>query len=190
MLRIGAAIGIALVVTASAFAASATPASVLDRTYSCRVRPEHYVDVNTSVTLPPEQGYPRPAQLWLDTVHKTQLIGGLHAVVAQVRFEAAKNSLSVDKSLCRSSSREVALDPARIPLYATATPDRFGQIDARCATSKRVLVRFRIRLTAGKPVRALFAIRNDSAKRKPVEFVRWSPTKITGYLGKSCTDTS
>jgi hypothetical protein len=40
MLRIGAAIGVALVAAASAFGASATPASVLDRTYSCRVRRE------------------------------------------------------------------------------------------------------------------------------------------------------
>jgi hypothetical protein len=190
MLRIGAVIGFALVAAASAFGASATPASVLDRTYSCRVRQEHYVDVNTSVTLPPEQGYPRPAQLWLDTVHKTQLVGGLHAVVAQVRFEAVKNSLSIDTSLSRHSSHAVALEPAGLPLYETATPDHLGKIDARCGTAKRVLVRFRIELTAGKPLHALFAVRNDTSKSKPVEFVKWSPAKITGYLGKSCTDTS
>jgi hypothetical protein len=194
MLRITAVIALGLVATASAFAAASARAGggsqVLDKTYTCRVRPQHYIDVNTSVSLPPvTSGYPTPAQLWLDTVHKTKPIGNLLAVVPQVAFEARKNTLQIDKALCRRSSHRVPLKPAGVPLYETVTPEHGGHINARCGSTKRVLVRFRIKLTAGKPQQALFAVRNDAVKARPLEFVKWSSTKITGYLGNSCTDT-
>jgi ABC-type proline/glycine betaine transport system substrate-binding protein len=41
-----------------------------------------------------------------------------------------------------------------------------------------------------KPENALVALRNDSDKNKPVAFYRWSPSKIVGYLGKTCVETS
>lgn len=37
--------------------------NVVDRTCSCRVRPQRYVDLDASVTLPPAQNRPRPARL-------------------------------------------------------------------------------------------------------------------------------
>ena len=194
MLRLTAATVLALVATASAYAATSALAGggsrVVDRTYSCRVRPQHYIDVNTNVALPPDaSGHATPAQVWLDTVHKTTPMGGLLVVVPQVQFESARSSLRVDKALCRRSSARIALRPAGLPLYETVTPQHTGHVNARCGTPKRVLVRFRVTLTAGKPVRALFAVRQDAAKKRPVEFVRWSPGKVTAYLGNSCTDT-
>ena len=185
---------LALVATASAYA-STTPtrlnraSRVLDRTYTCRVRPERYIDIDTNVTISNSTN-PELGQVWLDTAHKTAPVGGLQAVVPQVRFGDAKNSLSVDNSLCRPSSRRIPLKPAGLPLYETATPQRNGRIETRCATAKRVLVHFRITLSSGKPEHALFAVRNDDAGNRPVEFVKWSPRRISGYLGKACTDTS
>jgi len=194
MLRIAAVIVVALVATASAYAATSSRtgggARVLDRTYTCRVRPQHYVNVNTNVSLPPDaSGHATPAQVWLDTVHKTTPMGGLLVVVPQVAFEARKNSLRVDRSLCRSSSRRIALRPAGLPLYETVTPQHGGHINVRCAAGKRVLVRFRIRVAGGKPEHAVFAVRNDATRSRPVEFLKWSPSKITGYLADRCTDT-
>jgi hypothetical protein len=183
---------LALIAAAGASAWAGRAAQVIDRTYSCRVRPERYVDVDTNVTIPASgtASYPDPAQVWLDTVHKTAPVGGIQAVVPQVRFLAAKGSLSVDKALCRRSPHRVTLKPAGLPLYETVTPTHVGRIEERCVAAKRVLVRFRITFTAGKPAHALFAVRNDAAKGKPVEFLKWSPRKITGYLGRACTDTS
>lgn len=193
-----AAIAFALVAAASAYSAHATSARagdasrVLDRTYTCRVRPQHYIDVNTNVSLPPSpdtSDRPTPAQVWLDTVHKTRPVGGLLAVVPQVQFESAKNSLRVDKSPCRTSSRRIALRPAGLPLYETVTSHHLGHVNARCAAAKRVLVRFRITMTGGKPERALFAVRNDALKGRQVEFLKWSASTITAYLSNGCTDT-
>jgi hypothetical protein len=188
-------LGVIVLALIAATGASAWPgraSQVIDRTYTCGVRPERYIDVNTNVTIPSSVtgGYPDVGQVWLDTVHKTAPVGGLQVVVPQVQFRAAKNSLSVDKALCRRSSHQVALKPAGLPLYETVTRTHLGQIEVRCVAAKRVLVRFRITLTGGKPAHALFAVRNDSSKGKPIEFLKWSPRKITGYLGRGCTDTS
>src|SRR5262249_6932304 len=145
--------GIALGVVAAA-GVYATPAisarggetvQVVDRTYTCRGRPEHYVNVNTNVPLSPmgASGPPIRAQVWLDTVHKTTPVGGILAVMPQVEFETLKSSLQVDTSLCTHSSRSIALKPAGLPLYETATPHIFGHVNERCATGKQVLVHFR-----------------------------------------------
>jgi hypothetical protein len=192
---IAAAVALAAVATAGPYAAPAISARaggvtrVVDRTYLCRVRPEHYVDVNASVALPPDSsGHPILAQLWLDTVHKTAPVGGLMAVVPQVEFEGRKNSLQVDTSLCHPSSRRVALKHVGLPLYETATPHVFGHVDERCVTAKRVLVRFRIEMKHGAPQQALFTVRDGDAKSRPVEFINWRPRKITTYVGEHCTD--
>jgi len=192
---IAAALALAAVATVGAYAAPAISARaggvthVVDRTYICHVRPEHYVDINASVALPPDpSGRPILAQMWLDTVHKTAPVGGLMAVVPQVEFEGRKNSLQVDKSLCHPSSRHIALKPAGLPLYETATPHVFGHVDQRCVTAKRVLVRFRIEMKRGVPQQALFAVHNGDAKSRSVEFINWHPRKITTYVGKHCTD--
>ena len=195
MRTITAVIVLALATSAGAYAAPETAAGasgaahVVDRTYTCRVRPQHYVDLNTNVALPPDaSGHPTPAQVWLDTVHETAPVGGLQAVVPQVEFEGSKNSLRVDRSLCRRSSQRIALKPAGLPLYETATPQLFGHVNERCVTAKRVLIRFRIDLNHGVPQQALVAVGVD-AKRRPLEFVKWRPRRITAYVGKGCTDT-
>src|SRR5262249_20256612 len=192
---VAAGIALAVVATAGAYAAPAISARgggvthVVDRTYICHVRPEHYVDINASVALPPDpSGHPILAQMWLDTVHKTAPVGGLMAVVPQVEFEGRKNSLQVDKSLCHPSSRHIALKPAGLPLYETATPHVFGHVDERCATATRVLVHFRIQLDHGAPQQALFAVRDADAKSRPIEFINWQPRTITTFVGKHCTD--
>lgn len=190
-----AAIALALVAAAGAYAAPANSAGaggvtrVVDRTYLCGVRAERYVDVNASVALPPDSsGHPILAQLWLDTVHKTAPVGGLMAVVPQVEFEGRKNSLQVDNALCHPTSRRVPLGHAGLPLYETATPHVFGHVDERCVTSRRVVVRFRIEMKNGAPQRALFAVRDGNARSRPAEFINWHPRKITTYVGKRCTD--
>ncbi|HEY7422517.1 MAG TPA: hypothetical protein VH541_10945 [Gaiellaceae bacterium] len=192
---VAAGLALALASAASGYAAFVTSARtgqgsrVLDRTYTCRVRPQHYIDVNTNSTIPGEGSDPtEPVQVWLDTVHKTAPVGGLQVVVAQIRFQAAKGSLMIDRSLCHASPSRVALRPAGLPLYKTVTPNFIGRINERCVVAKRVLVRFRITLKRGKPQHALVAFRNDAAKRRPVEFIKWSPRRITGYLGHGCTD--
>jgi hypothetical protein len=185
-----AVMALALFAAAGASAWPGRASQVIDRTYSCGVRAERYIDVNSNVTIPSSvtTTYTEQAQVWLDTAHKTAPVGGIQAVVPQVRFEATKNSLSVDRALCRPSSHHLALKPAGLPLYETVTRTHLGQIDVRCVAAKRVLVRFRITLTGGKPAHALVALRNDAGKGKPIEFLRWSPRRITGYLGRSCTD--
>jgi hypothetical protein len=185
-----AVLAFALVTAAGASAKPAVTARVVDRTYSCSVRPERYVDVNASVALSAAvTGHPTPAQMWLDTVHKTKPIGGLQAVVPQVEFESAKSSLQVDTATCRRSSHRIALKSAGLPLYETVTPKLIGHVNERCATPKRALVRFRIVMDNGTPQQALFAVRRGDAKSRPLEFIKWSPRKITAYAGKSCTDT-
>jgi len=190
MQRLGTA-GVVTVIAAIAVtavvSAHAAPTSVVDRTYSCKVRPQRYIDLNTSVTLPPTQGNPRPATLNLFTVEKTFNSNGFTFNLPQVIFRATKNSLKIDRPTCRASSRKVALKPSGLPSHAqTVTPQYLGSLDERCGTAKRVLVHLRITLSGGVPTTALMAVRNDTRTRRPVEFVNWRPRKIKGWFGKSC----
>jgi hypothetical protein len=191
---VGVAIVAAAVTVAAAASVSAAPASskqVVDRTYSCKVRPARYIDLESSVTLPPENGQPRPGQVRVTTVKKGIQRNGITFYVPQVFFEEKKDSLDVDRSACRRSSRRVPLKTTGLPTPGeTATPTHTGSVNGRCSTTKRVLVHLKVTMQNGKPEKALLAVRNDSEKSKPVAFYRWSPSKIVAYLGKTCVETS
>jgi hypothetical protein len=182
------ALATAVAVT-SAVGAQAAPtgSSVVDHTYSCRVRAQRYIDLDASVTLPPAQKRPRPATVNVFTVDKTIERNGLDFNVPQIFFQAVKKSLMIDRANCRRSSKRVPLKPTGLPPGAQiVTPTYLGSLDERCVTTKRVLLRLRITMEDGVPAVALIAIRNDSKARKPIAFVNWKPRRIKGYLGKSC----
>ena len=106
----------------------------------------------------------------------------------QVVFKDVKNSLKVNKSVCRPSSRRVALKPAGLTLSQTVTTHFIGHLNGKCPTRvKRVLVHFRITMNGGTPQQALFAVRKGDARGRPLAFFKWSPDEIAGYLAKSCT---
>lgn len=170
----------------SAYAASASAmrahagAQVVDKTYSCRVWRQHPFFFGTQVRLPPG------GQVKAGPATATVTTAADHAF--QVVFKDVKNSLKVDRSVCRLSSRRVALKPAGLALNQTVTPQFMGQLTGKCPThAKRVLVHFRVAMTAGTPQRALLAVRKDGAKGRPLAFFKWSPRKISAYLAKSCT---
>jgi hypothetical protein len=180
------AVTAAVAAAASAFAppAGATRAhagaQVVDKTYSCRSAPHPVFFYGAQVRLPPGgQVAAGPAMATVTTAND-------HAF--QVVFKDVKNSLKVDKSVCRPSSRRVALKPAGLALDQTVTRNLGGQMSGKCPThAKRVLVHFRVSMTAGTPKQALLAVRNDSAKGRQLAFFKWSPRKISGYLAQSCT---
>ena len=188
---VGVVTAVATVAVTAALSAQAASTGVVDRTYSCKVRPERYIDLNTSVTLPLTQGTPRPANLNLFTVEKTFSSNGFKFNLPQVIFRAAKDSLKIDRPTCRASSRKVALAPTGLPAHAeTVTPQYLGLFDERCVTAKRVLVHLRVTMSGGVPAAALVAVRNDDQKRRAIEFLNWKPRRIKGYFGKSCVSTA
>lgn len=184
--RVVIAAAVVVAAAASAYAAPAgatrarAGAQVVDKTYSCRVWRQHPFFFGTQVRLPPGAGGgAQPALASVTTAHD-------HAY--QVVFKDVKNSLRVDRPVCRPSSRRVALKPAGLALFQTVTPQFVGHISGKCPTHvERVLVHFRIAMTKGTPERALFAVRKDDTRGRPIAFFRWSPSKITGYLANSCT---
>jgi hypothetical protein len=181
---------VAVTVVANAAAAPASSTRVVDRTYSCKVRPARYIDLESSVTLPPENGQPRPGQVRVTTVKRGIQRNGITFYVPQVFIEEKKDSFEVDRSACRPSSRRVPLKPTGLPTPGeTATPSHTGSINGRCSTAKRVLVHLKITMENARPEKALVALRNDSEKSKPVAFYRWSPSKIVAYLGPTCVET-
>jgi hypothetical protein len=181
-----AAGAVAAASAASAFAAPAgvtrthAGARVVDKTYSCLAKPRRLFFFGTQVRLPP--GGQVPAEPAMATV----TTAADHAF--QVVFKDMKNSLKVDKSVCRPSSHRLALKPAGLTLDQTVTPQFGAHITGKCPVhTKRVLVHFRVSMTGGTPARALLAVRQDSAKGRPLAFFKWSPRKISGYLAKNCT---
>jgi hypothetical protein len=181
---VAAAAAVAAAATAYSAPASATRAragaQVVDKTYSCHVWRQHPFFFGAQVRLPPgSSGGAQPGLASVTTAND-------HAY--QVVFKDEKNSLKVDKPLCRPSSRRVALKPAGLALFQTVTTHFVGHMSGKCPTRvKRVLVHFRVTMTNGTPERALLAVRKADAKARPLAFFKWSPTKITGYLANSCT---
>jgi len=176
-----------------AHASSAAPArtgagaSTLDKTYSCRVRKLHFVDLYASVTLPPADNRPQPGILNLTTGARVSQQNGATVEVSQVSLQATKNSLRIDTKSCRRVKHQIPLKRKGLsgpPI--TVTPSVFGHDAERCDTAARVLVRLQVKSTDHTPSHALLAIRNDNAKKRPIGFYNWSPSKVTAYIASSC----
>ncbi len=186
---VAAALCAAVGAHASSAARSGTraAASTLDKTYSCKVRPEHFITFYAGVTLPPTNNQPNPGVLSLTTASKTTTHNGTTVTVAQVSFLAEKNSLRIDTSTCHRVKQQIPLKPKGLPTPpTTVTPTLFGRTNAQCSASARVLVRLRLTTTNHVPSRALLAIRNENAKNRPIAFFKWSPSKLSTYTNKTC----
>jgi hypothetical protein len=184
---------VAVFATATAYAAHASStrarvgSQVVDKTYSCRAARKHPVLVAAAVRYATAGSRPRPAVAAVTTVRKVVTRYGVKQTATQVGFEDVKNSLRVDTSVCRLSSRRVVLKPSGLSLDETVTPRFAANLSVGCpAHADRVLIRVRIALTDGRPQRALLSVRRDDAKRRPVAFLNWDPRKITDYLADDC----
>jgi hypothetical protein len=184
----GAAVGVHA--SSAAPTRASTSAATLDKTYSCRVRREHYVDLYASVTLPPVNNQPQPGLLNLTTGVRTITQNNAVITVAQVSFSAKRNSLRIDTTSCRRVKVQIPLKPKGLPgPPTTATPTFQGSDSERCGTTARVLFRLRLTTTNHTPSHALLAIRNDNARRRPIGFYNWTPRKLTAYTSNTCVST-
>jgi hypothetical protein len=165
---------------------AATPAATLDKTYSCRVRHQHFIDLAATPTAPPVNNQPQPGGVFLTTVQKTRKVKDAVVTLTQVSFSASKNSLRIDTSTCNRVKQQIPLKPKGLSGPITVTPTLFGHDNEQCGTTGRVLVRLRLTTTNHTPSHALLAIRNDNASRRPIAFYNWSSRKVKVYIGKTC----
>ena len=108
--------------------------------------------------------------------------------MTQISLSSKKDSLRIDTKSCKRVKRQIPLKAKGLPTPATAvTPTQFGHDSEQCDTSARVLVRLRLQTTNHTPTHALLAVRNDNAKRKPIGFYKWSPSKVSVNAGRSCS---
>jgi hypothetical protein len=162
-------------------------AATLDKTFSCRVRSQHFVDLYTSATLPPANNKPQPGGLFLTTGVKTIVKNNTTVTVAQVSLQAKQNSLRIDTGACHRVKKQIPLKPKGLPTPPVAvTPTLRGYDNEQCDTTGRVLVRLQLKSTNHIPTHALMAVRNENAKSRPIAFYNWSANKVTVYLGKTC----
>ena len=186
-----AALAAAVVVQASAAAPTRAtePASTVDATYSCQVGSQNNVTIYGGVTLPPLNGQRQPGVFALTTNPRSVTKNGTTTTLSQIGFGSRKNSLRIDKSSCHLVKQQIPLASKGLSgPPETATPTKFGHLNLRCGTHTAALVRLRLTITAGKPTHALVAVRNGTAKNRPLAFYNWSPRKVTAYSGNSCVD--
>lgn len=167
-----------------------TVTSTIDKTYSCPVRRQHFVELFATVTYPPVNNQPQPGVLALTTVVKTIKENGTTATVTQLSLQARKNSLRIDQKSCRRVKQQIPLTRKGLPgPPLVSTPNRTGNANVRCGTTGRVLFRLRVKLTNGTPIHALLAIRNEKTNNRPIAFYNWSARKVSGYSANSCVAT-
>jgi len=188
---LAAALGAAAVGVHASSAAPTGPithASTFDKTFSCRVRLAFFVGFSVIFNIPPVNGQRQPGGLYLTTVQKTRQENGATVTLTQVSLSARKNSLRIDMSTCRRVKQQIPLKPKGLPTPAfTLTPHHQGFDNEFCDTAARVLVRLQFKTTNGVPSHALFAVRNDNAKSRPIAFYNWSPDKVSVYTANNCT---
>ena len=182
----------ALAAAAGVHESSAAPlqgSATTNATYSCLVSKQHSVDLYGSVTLPPQDGKRQPGLLSFTTGTKSVTKNGVTTTVSQLGLAAKKNSLKVDKSSCSRVKHQIPLKPKGLTSPTTATKNLFGHISVQCTTGAHVLVRLLVKTKAGVPVHAVLAVRNTDAKKRPLAFYDWTPTKLVVYSAGSCTQT-
>ena len=189
---LAAALGAAAVgahASAAAPAGRTTHTSTFDKTFSCRVRRAHFVSLYAGSNIPASNGQKQsPGGLSLTTVQKSRQQNGATITLTQVSLSARKNSLRIDTAVCLRVKHQIPLTPKGLPSPGfTLTPHHQGFDNEFCDTAARVLVRLQFKTTNGVPSHALFAIRNDNTKRRPIAFYNWSPDKVSVYTGNSCT---
>src|SRR5262245_40276416 len=86
-----------------------TAASTLDKTFSCRVRKEHFINLSTTVTVPPVDNRPQPGGLFVTTVDKTRKVNNGVETLTQLSLSATKNSLRIDTSTCTHVKQQIPL---------------------------------------------------------------------------------
>jgi len=183
------AAGIAVQASSAARNGATGSASTIDATYSCHVGSQNSVTIYGGVTLPPTNGQRQPGVFALTTNPKSVTKNGTTTTLSQIGFGARKNSLRIDKSSCHPVTKKIPLKSKGLSgPPETATPTKFGHLNVRCGTKTTALVRFRITIKAGVPTQALVAVRDGTAKNRPLAFYSWSPRKITAYTGNSCVD--
>ena len=192
---LAAALGAAAVGVHASSAAptrAAADASTFDKTFSCRVRRAHFVNLYAGSNIPASNGQKQsPGGLNLTTVQKTRQQAGATITLTQVSLSARKNSLRIDMAVCRRVKHQISLRPKGLPSPpVTLTPHHQGFDNEFCDTAARVLVRLQFKTTNGVPSHALFAVRNDNAKSRPVAFYNWSPDKVRVYTANNCTVSS
>src|SRR5215467_671099 len=109
-----------------------TSASTLDKTFSCRVRQQRFVNVATTVTVPPVDNQPQPGGLFVTTVQKTRTVKGATVTLTQVSLSASKNSLRIDTSTCSHVKQQIPLKPKGLQGPVTVTPSLFGHDTEQC----------------------------------------------------------
>jgi len=163
-----------------------TASSTLDKTFSCRVRTQHYIDLSAATNAPPVNNQPQPGGLFLTTVTKTRKVNNTLETLTQVSLQASKNSLRIDTKTCSPVKQQIPLKPKGVSGPITVTPSLFGHDNEQCGTAGRVLIRLKVTSTNHTPTHALLAIRNQNASHRAVAFYNWTPHKVNVYIGRTC----
>jgi hypothetical protein len=163
-----------------------TAASTLDKTFSCRVRRQHFINLTATATAPPVNNQPQPGGVFVTTVNKTRKVNNALEILTQLGFSASKNSLRIDTSTCTHVKQQIPLKQKGLSGPITVTATQFGHDNEQCGTAGRVLVRLRVSSTNHTPTHALLAIRNQNASHKPIAFYNWAPNKVNVFIGGTC----
>ena len=186
--RLGFATSRIVVVACTATLLGAAPAALsgtgaIDLTYSCAVKfgpHPHYVDISANAKTP--QG--NAAYGFVFTALKVRD----KQFIPQLHFDSAAKSLTIDASLCRRSTKAVPLPPSNssLPSGGTITVNFGGVMNERCSSAGRVLVRARLQQGSHGATHVQLAVANDDARKRPLAYVNWTPTRVVYSTAASC----
>jgi hypothetical protein len=181
--RLTVALTLALLVPLGSAARASVATTTVDRTFVCSVKfggqSGRYLDVAAGTKVRGE-----PAWSLIYTALKKRGT----KFVTQLYFDSATQGLRVDASLCKHSSRRVALRSSKLKSGQTVTSNFVGYFSDRCPVARRALVRVRLRESGGIPVSAQVAVISDNPKKAPIADEIWSATRVRYFVANNCVD--
>ena len=191
---------VAAVAAAGVYAAPALFSSVngstavIDSSYSCAVEPRGdsaAFDLTGGVTIPnaPARlnptGKPGTIPAFFDFYSADKRSQNM--LIPQIEFTARKGWFKVDRSVCRSTTRHIAVNSRGLASQGTVTLHFLGDFSDRCLSARRVLIHVRLTMKSGVPDSAEVVIRDDTKASAAIAFVKWQPRAITYYLAARCS---
>src|SRR4051812_39826982 len=173
-----------------AFGGSATGASVVDKTLACPIPDRGGVNVldlyaRVGGRVPgSHKGETSPSAAGIVVPGGTGLpLAGVQT--RYVAFDGKTHELAwaVDTVNCTKAGT-IPLSPGPLPRIGTLTRP-LAEVTRECWLASSIVTRLRVRLVNGHATAAQLAVRSG-AKRRPVIYVEWTPTRSTVYAAAGC----
>ena len=171
-----------------------TATTVVDETIMCPVPDQGGVNVLHVAANPKSRRFragsagweqnPGAVGAWIVAAGQELALAEASTDILDSHAKPTHTGYILDKTVCKPTAR-ISLARAALPLVGHVDGlSRFG-VGGECWVAPTVTIRLRVYLTGNAATSAELAIRGG-AKRNPLVYAQWAPTRVRYYAGPAC----